>query len=150
MNEPAPSRVAIPTHLIDEMVSHCLAAMPYEGCGLLVGDAATATVHRVVQTDNVARSSRLYAVGSRDLLRTDREAEAEGRSIVGVFHSHTHTDPYPSPTDILQAPDPAWHYVLVSLRDELASVRSYRIDTGVVTEEAIVEPCNEGGREPAR
>ncbi|HWD24377.1 MAG TPA: M67 family metallopeptidase, partial [Acidimicrobiales bacterium] len=82
---------------------------------------------------------RLYTVGSRDILRTDREAESEGLSIVGVFHSHTHTDPYPSPTDILQAPDPGWHYLLVSLRDEVASVRSYRIDQGQVTEEVIVE-----------
>ena len=37
--------------------------------------------------------------------------------IIGVFHSHTHTDAYPSPTDVAQAPDPDWHYVLVSLRD---------------------------------
>ena len=44
-----------------------------------------------------------------------------------MFHSHTHTDAYPSPTDLGQAPDPAWHYVLVSLRHEVASVRSYRI-----------------------
>jgi proteasome lid subunit RPN8/RPN11 len=139
MTEPVTMHVVIPTSIVDEMVAHCLAALPYEGCGLLVGDAPTARVHRVVGTDNVARSSRLYAVGSRDLLRTDREAEAEGLSILGAFHSHTHTDPYPSPTDILQAPDPAWHHVLVSLRDELASVRSYRIDTGVVTEEAILE-----------
>ena len=51
--------------------------------------------------------------------------------MIGVFHSHTHTDPYPSPTDVVQAPDPAWHYVLVSLRHEVASVRSYRIVDGL-------------------
>ena len=142
MTEPATTRVVIPAAIVDEMVAHSLRAMPYEGCGLLVGDASTATVHRIVETENIARSSRLYAVGSRDLLRTDREAEAEGLSIVGVYHSHTHTDPYPSPTDILQAPDPEWHYVVVSLRDELASVRSYRIDTGIVTEEVICEAAS--------
>jgi len=136
--------VVIPSALVDEMVAHCLRELPYEGCGLLVGDADVATVNRVVLTENTARSSRLYQVGSRDLLRTDREAEAEGLSIVGVFHSHTHTDPYPSPTDIVQAPDPGWHYVLVSLRDEVASVRSYRIERGVVTEEAVVDAVAAG------
>ena len=36
--------------------------------------------------------------------------------IVGVWHSHTHTDAYPSPTDVRQAVDPAWWYVIVSLK----------------------------------
>ena len=60
-------------------------------------------------------------------MRADRDAEAHGVEIIGVFHSHTHTDAYPSPTDIAQAPDPGWHYVLVSLRDTHPVVRSYRI-----------------------
>ncbi len=58
-------------------------------------------------------------------------------SIIGVFHSHTHTEAYPSPTDVAQAPDPAWHYVLVSLRDIQPVVRSYRIVDGVITEEPV-------------
>ena len=56
-----------------------------------------------------------------------------------MFHSHTHTDAYPSPTDVAQAPDPAWHYVLVSLRAELPSVRSYRVVDGDISEELVVE-----------
>ena len=47
-----------------------------------------------------------------------------------MFHSHTHTEAYPSPTDVAQAPDPSWHYVLVSLRDIQPVVRSYRIVDG--------------------
>ena len=42
-------------------------------------------------------------------------------------------------TDVAQAPDPSWHYVLVSLRDEVPSIRSYRIVAGAVTEELIAE-----------
>ena len=51
------------------------------------------------------------------------------------MHSHTHTDAYPSPTDIAQAPDPDWHYVIVSLRDDVPMLRSYRIIDGTVDEE---------------
>ena len=58
-------------------------------------------------------------------------------AIIGVVHSHTHTDAYPSPTDIGQAPDPDWHYVIVSLRDEAPVLRSYRIVDGTVTEEPV-------------
>jgi len=85
----------------------------------------------------VAASARLYTVDPKEHLRADRAAEAEGLAIIGVFHSHTHTDAYPSPTDVAQAPDPTWHYVLVSLRDLLPTVRSYRIVDGVVEEERI-------------
>ncbi len=59
---------------------------------------------------------------------------------MGVFHSHTHTDAYPSPTDVAQATDPGWHYVLVSLRDTQPVVRSYLIRDGVITEEPVEVP----------
>jgi len=72
------------------------------------------------------------------LLRTYRRADDEGLEVLGVFHSHTHSEAYPSPTDIAQAPDPVWHYVLVSLRDQIAVVRSFRIVNGSVTEEELV------------
>ena len=135
-----PGLVVIGRSTLDEMVAHCLAAYPEEGCGLLVGGPDGAQVVRCVPTRNAARSASLYSVEPRDHLVADRQAESEGRAIVGVFHSHTHTDPYPSPTDVAQAPDPSWHYVLVSLRHEVASVRSYRIVDGRVDEEEIVVP----------
>lgn len=121
---------------VDQLVAHCLACYPEEGCGLLTGveDSEVTGVHPV---RNLAASAQVYTVDPREHLRIDREAEAAGRSVIGVFHSHTHTDPYPSATDVRQAPDPGWHYVLVSLRHEVASVRSYRIVNGAITEESI-------------
>ncbi len=72
------------------------------------------------------------------MLRADREAEAAGGQLIGVYHSHTHTDAKPSPTDIAQAPDPDWHYVLVSLRDVHPAVRSWNIRNGKIEEEDVV------------
>jgi proteasome lid subunit RPN8/RPN11 len=86
----------------------------------------------------VAASARTYTVDPQDHLRADRDAESRGLEIVGVFHSHTHTDPYPSATDVAQAPDPSWHYVLVSLRDDSPTLRSYRIVDGKIDEEPVV------------
>ena len=54
-----------------------------------------------------------------------------------MVHSHTHTEAYPSPTDVQQAPDPAWHYVIVSLRQDAPVTRSYRIVDGAITEEVV-------------
>ncbi len=119
------------------MVAHCISALPDEGCGLLgaVGDLDELTL--LYPTTNAAHSARIYTVDAKEMLRADRDAEERGGQLIGVFHSHTHTDPYPSPTDVTQAPDPSWHYVLVGLRDSAPVVRSYRIEGGVITEEPI-------------
>ena len=86
---------------------------------------------------NADASARTYTVDGRDYLRASREAESRGHDIVGVWHSHTHTDPYPSSTDVRQAVDPAWLYVLVSLRDGAPVLRAYRILDDTVSEVAV-------------
>lgn len=135
---PATNPLRIGDAAYAQMVAHCYDAFPLEACGLLAGPPQSSDVHRVYLTRNAAESSRVYTVDPRDHLRADRDAEAAGLEILGVFHSHTHTDPYPSPTDVAQAPDPSWHYVLVSLRDLAPMTRSYRIVDGKITEEAVV------------
>jgi len=130
------------------IVSHALHAYPEEACGLLVGPtpagpaggsgAGAARVVRAVPARNEAASARVYTVHPLDLLRADREAEQAGFALLGVYHSHTHTAPFPSPTDVAQAPDPSWHYVLVSLAAPEPALRSYRIEAGKRTEEPVV------------
>jgi proteasome lid subunit RPN8/RPN11 len=126
---------------LDLMVAHALEGYPLEACGLITGVASgdgTGEVRSVRPTDNVAASSRVYEVDPKALLVADREAEAAGEQLIGVYHSHTHTDAKPSPTDIAQAPDPDWHYVLVSLRDAHPAVRSWNIRNGKIEEEPVV------------
>lgn len=120
----------------DAMVAHCIRNLPNEGCGLLVG-SHDGVVSQVVPSENVAASAKVYEIEPKVLLRTFRAADDSGEVVAGCFHSHTHSDAYPSPTDIAQAPDPAWHYVLVSLRVTPPVLRSYRIVDGVVTEEDV-------------
>ncbi len=119
------------------MIAHCIDGLPDEACGLLAGDPATGRVEACYPTGNAARSATLYEVEPRDHLRADRDAESRGGEIIGVFHSHTHTDAYPSPTDVEQAPDPSWHYVLVSLRHPDPAVRSFSIKGGRIEEEPV-------------
>jgi proteasome lid subunit RPN8/RPN11 len=125
----------------DAMAAHALAELPDEACGLLLGAFGpdeSARCNRFEPCANEAASSRVYSIGGRDVLRVDRLAEAEGLDVVGVMHSHTHTEPYPSGTDVAQAPDPSWHYIIVSLRDDTPMLRSFRMIDGAVTEEPVV------------
>jgi [CysO sulfur-carrier protein]-S-L-cysteine hydrolase len=120
----------------DAMVATCIRALPDEGCGLLLG-TNEGVVLEVVPSENVAHSARVYEIDSRVLLHAFRRADDDGLEVIGVFHSHTHSEPYPSPTDVNQAPDPSWHYVLIGLRDVVADIKSYRIVDGAIAEEPV-------------
>jgi proteasome lid subunit RPN8/RPN11 len=120
-----------------EMVGHAYDGLPDEACGLFAGDPATGRVRVFYACRNAAASSRVYTVDPRDHLAADRDAEKRGFELLGVMHSHTHTEAYPSPTDVNQAPDPAWHYVIVSLKREAPVLRSYRIVDGEISEEPV-------------
>jgi proteasome lid subunit RPN8/RPN11 len=137
----------LPRTALDEIVALALDAYPYECCGLLVGPAATGptggaaarlgTVTRFAPCRNAAESAKVYTIDPRDHLRAERDAEEHGWEIIGVVHSHTHSEPYPSPTDVRQAPDPGWHYVIVGLKRDSPELRSYSIVDGAVDEESI-------------
>ncbi len=119
------------------MVAHAYDGLPDEACGLLAGPPGTSRCTVFYPCRNTAESSRVYTVDPKDHLRADRDAESRGLEVIGVMHSHTHTEGYPSPTDVAQAPDPGWHYVIVSLRDEAPMLRSYRIVDEAISEEVV-------------
>ena len=132
----------------DTMIGHCLDGFPDEACGMFSGPLAapevavsgpalgtpTGVIGAVHPCRNADASARTYTVDSRDLLRAMRAAESVGDEIVGVWHSHTHTDAYPSTTDVRQAVDPAWLYAIVSLKYGSPVLRAYRIVDGTIAE----------------
>lgn len=120
------------------MAAHAYGAYPLEACGLLLGHPDSDEIIEFVPTHNLAESARVYTVDPRAHLRIERDAEDRGLMVVGVMHSHTHSEPYPSPTDVQQAPDPDWHYVIVSVKRGLPEIRSYRIVDGTISEELLV------------
>ena len=121
-----------------QMVGHAYDCLPEEACGLLAGDLRSGHAPAFYPCRNATGSSRIYTVDPKDHLRADRDADARGMEIIGVMHSHTHTDAYPSPTDVDQAPVPEWHYVIVSLRDTAPVLRSFSIRDGRIEEEPVV------------
>ena len=133
-------RLSIEQH--QRILAHCYYGLPDEACGLFGGPViageATGFVSEVYPAVNSDASSRTYTVDGRDYLRASRDAEARGDDIIGVWHSHTHTDAYPSSTDIRQAVDPMWIYVIVSLRDEVPVLRAFRIREDGVRECQVV------------
>lgn len=126
-----------------EIVGLALDEYPLEACGLIAGPpsahgGAGDRGRRFYACRNVARSARVYTLDPHDHLRAENDADDRGWEINGVVHSHTHSEPYPSPTDVAAAPDPGWHYVIISLKREAPEVRSYKIVDGTITSEPII------------
>jgi proteasome lid subunit RPN8/RPN11 len=139
--------LSLPQTMIDEMIAHATDDLPNECCGIIAGRDGVAT--RFYRTGNAEASPFRYNIDPRDLLRIEREMDAEGWHVLVIYHSHVASEAYPSPTDVRlsqwQGTDPpvdlypGIHYVLVSLKDRANPVvRSYQIAKGVVTEEDLI------------
>lgn len=123
------------------MIGHAYDGLPDEACGLLGGHLASASIDMFVPCVNADQSSRTYSIGPEGWLAADRVLDPLDLAVIGVMHSHTHTDAFPSPTDVAKADNPlvvGWHYIIVSLRDDAPVLRAYLIDDGKIAEEAVV------------
>lgn len=128
--------IEISRSAFNRMVSHALDEYPLEMCGLLTGPTPD-RAPEFTPTRNDDRSARVYTVNPKDFMNAEITAEDKGWEINGVVHSHTHSEPYPSPTDVAASVDPAWHYVIVSLKREMPEIRSFQIVDGTIHEEQI-------------
>ena len=120
----------------DILVAHAWSDAPYEVCGLLGTRPDGSIVHYPI--DNAERSMTYYVMDGKQLLRAMREIEDEGYGLA-IYHSHTHTQAYPSATDIRLAAYPEATYLIVTLQDrDNPDIRAFDILDGEVTEKPVV------------
>jgi [CysO sulfur-carrier protein]-S-L-cysteine hydrolase len=120
----------------DALVEHSWSDFPYEVCGLLGVRPDGSIVHFPI--DNAERSMTYYVMEPKQLLRAMREIEDEGWGLA-IYHSHTHSQAYPSETDKRLAAYPEATYLIVTLQDRDApDIRAFTIIDGEVTEKPVV------------
>lgn len=128
----------IPESMAAEIVAHAHEEFPAECCGILGGDGdGPKRLFRLrnVDPDPVMR----YNADPKELKQvTDQIYDADW-DVVCIYHSHTHTPAFPSPTDVERALYPEAVYALVSLQDRQNPVlRAFRIIEGTITEVEVV------------
>lgn len=129
--------IALERSHYDEIVAHCQGEFPNEACGLVAGKEGIAV--RVVPMRNADASPATYRFDPKEQFRVFDEMDDEGLDVYGIFHSHTHSEAYPSPTDRRQAFYPEAHYLILSLEDRsVPQLRGFRILEGEVTEEDVM------------
>ena len=121
---------------IDEMIAHAKKDAPNECCGIIAGKNGRAV--KLFRAKNAEASPYRYNVEPKDLFRIFRECEENGWSFLAIYHSHTASEAFPSPTDVRLATWPEAYYVLVSLKDtDKPVVRGFRILDGAISEEEL-------------
>jgi proteasome lid subunit RPN8/RPN11 len=140
--------------LLDQIVAHAREEAPNECCGVVAvaqgaeagaayPEAAypegTRRAMGVRRARNVHSSPKRFEIDGRDVLAAMSDFEAHGWEIGAIYHSHTHTPPHPSQTDVNFAANwPGVEWIIVGLADaEHPQVRSYLIEEGVVREVAL-------------
>ncbi len=131
----------IERQFVDEMIAHSREAMPDECCGILAG--AGGSVSKVYRMTNVEASPFRFSMDPLEIMNVDQEASELGWELAVIYHSHTHSEAYPSDTDVRIAGGtnelwPDVRYILVSLMEpENPSVRLFSIDHGDISEEQL-------------
>jgi [CysO sulfur-carrier protein]-S-L-cysteine hydrolase len=128
--------IQIPGEIQDEMIAHAERGLPNEACGLLAG--SDGRVERFYPMRNADQSATTYRLDPKEQLDVFNEIEDKGWELVGIFHSHTHTEAYPSETDRRQAFYPESHYLVLSLADRTTpALRGFTIVDGAVEEQEV-------------
>jgi [CysO sulfur-carrier protein]-S-L-cysteine hydrolase len=119
-----------------EIVEQGLREFPNECCGLIA--AAGGVPVKVFPMKNADASPATYRLDGREQLRVFDQVDEQGWELWAIYHSHTHSEAYPSDTDIRLAFYPEARYLVLSLADrEDPVLRSFSIIEGEVTEEEL-------------
>lgn len=122
--------------LYREMVEHGLREFPNEACGLLAGRDGRPV--RFFAMRNLDASPVSYRLDPKEQLAVFDRMDEEGWELLGIFHTHTHSEAYPSETDLRLAFYPDAYYLVMSLADRDHPVlRAFRIVDGEITEEEL-------------
>ncbi len=120
--------LTIPAAIIEEMLAHLRSDYPDEGCGLLGGLAGVVSHHWPTTNAEPDDKYVRYLIEPKEQLAAEEEMDQLGQELTAIYHSHTHTPAYPSPTDVRTAYYPESFYVLVSLTDpQNPIIRAYKI-----------------------
>jgi len=137
----------LPRALYEEIVAHARAGLPNEACGVIAGDDGRPT--RVYPMRNAEESPTVYRFDEREQLHVFNEIEEKGWNLLAFFHSHTHTEAYPSPTDRAHAhwrdpitgeevpAYPGTLYLILSLAEQEPALRAFNFEGGEPSEEDV-------------
>ncbi|MBM4307228.1 MAG: M67 family metallopeptidase [Deltaproteobacteria bacterium] len=127
--------IRIPESIYHSIVEHAKKEAPLECCGILSG--RNETVEKVFELRNEEQSPVRYSMSPQEQLKVFDEMDRQSLDMLAIYHSHTHTVPYPSETDLRLAFYPEVVSVIISLKEETPVMKAFRIQENAISTEEI-------------
>ena len=106
---------------------------PNESCALLFGKKKDdmIIVSEIYHTENIEESPINFTISNEQLIQGYKIAEEKGLDVIGIFHSHPDSEPYPSATDkkFMEINPVAW--VILSLVTN--EFKAYMFESELIT-----------------
>lgn len=135
------------------IIAHAKREAPNEACGILAGPPSPQKnfradklrrvnkirkVTKIYRMTNADKSAQTFFMDPKEQFKVMKEIRNLGLKMTGIYHSHPHTDAYPSAHDVELAYYPEALYVIVSIKDkDNPSIRAFEIIEGKIKEEEV-------------
>ena len=126
------TKIHLEKKFIDELIAHARKDDPDECCGIIAGKDGK--VLKLYPTTNEEKSPVRYKIPPQELFNAIKDIESRGWDLIGMYHSHTHSEAYPSPTDVRMAFWPESLYFIVSLSPPAPRIRAFNIVESKISE----------------
>ncbi len=111
----------------DLISSDAARAFPEECCGALLADAKGVITARALENAAPDRG-HAFLISAKDYLRLEAEADAQGLTLAGFYHSHPDAPATPSATDAEAAWPELWTVIVPVIAGVPAEPRAFRFD----------------------
>jgi proteasome lid subunit RPN8/RPN11 len=138
-----PGVLRLPTRLQRGLITAAAASPAEEVCGLLAGRAGLPDEQ--IPITNALHSPTAFDMEAAGLIAAFRHLRDNGRELVAIYHSHPHSTPYPSDTDIAENRYPEAVHVIIGREDGEWRVRAFRLEGEVaeLTIEVVPDPARD-------
>jgi proteasome lid subunit RPN8/RPN11 len=131
-----------------KIINHAKRETPYECCGIIAGvDARITEIYEIknlpsddpriaelkIPEDRTVR----YMMDPKEQFQALRNMRERNLTMMGIYHSHPHSQAFPSATDVRLAFYPNVFYLIISLAETVPSLRAFFIVDQKITEEKI-------------
>ncbi|MGH9376048.1 MAG: Mov34/MPN/PAD-1 family protein [Terriglobia bacterium] len=131
--------VKVLSSVLDGMLEHACREAPAECCGLLAGSSSSQRViTEIFRAANALESRSEYFIAPQELIAALRKMRYLGLSHLGIYHSHPHSENFPSRRDLELAYYPSCSYFIIAPHKQpRCAIRAFEIRDGSVMELAI-------------
>lgn len=112
--------------VIAAITAHAERERPRECCGVLLGHDDA--IVDAVAVRNTAESADRFFLDPKGHLDARRHGRARGLAVAGFYHSHPHSTPFPSRTDLAEAAYEGLVHLIVGREDGQWKTRAFLLN----------------------